>query len=63
MNRRLILMLDHEGHIAAATLLLDDEPEHDRTTGMDARTFATYLTERFTSDAPTVEVHPLHDAN
>lgn len=56
---RLLLLTNPDGSIASATLLKHDEPEHDATTGMDAHTFGRYLVERFTSDAPCVEVHPL----
>jgi len=56
---RLLLLTNADGSIASATLLKHDEPEHNDTTGMDAHAFGRYLVERFTSDAPRVEVHPL----
>ena len=60
---RLILMTDHEGHIAAATLLGDDDqPASDETTGMDAHTFAAFLNER-NGGGTVTEVHALNDAN
>lgn len=58
LSRVLKLYVDAQGRIVSSTVIIDDAPDTDHIE-MTPAEFAVYLVERFTSDAPVVEVSPV----